>query len=120
LLIALIFIAGQIYFIRNLYQLGNSIGLKSTHPYFVFISTQSDRMLIIASITSVVTLLIISFASLFLSHKIAGPIHNLTNWFKRMKSTDEKMTALKFRNGDFFDEIPDVINETLKQKNLIK
>jgi hypothetical protein len=37
-----------------------------------------------------------------------------------MRSSDEKMPALKFRDGDFFDEIPEVINETLKEKNLIK
>jgi hypothetical protein len=120
ILIALIFILGQLYFIRNLLQLGYSIGLPGNHPYFIFISKQSDKVLLISSVSSVLALLVISISSLYLGHHIAGPMYNLSNWFRKLGEQTSKVTPLKFRKGDYFDEIPEIINKALKEKNLIE
>lgn len=53
------------------------------------------------------------FLCIFFSHKIAGPLYKLQ---KHLKSIRENNThgKLYFRNGDYFQELADDVNETFE------
>lgn len=57
--------------------------------------------------------------SIFVSHKIAGPMFKLTRYLQEIRN-GAQITHLSFREGDQFPEVAEEINETLEyltQKN---
>jgi hypothetical protein len=56
---------------------------------------------------------LISFAlTVVISHKVSGPLYRLRMYFTQMK--DDGHTAdLSFRKGDYYSDLPDIINEGL-------
>lgn len=51
---------------------------------------------------------------LIISHKLAGPLVRLRNHFEEIGKTGEPK-PLSFREGDFFSDLPPVINNALKE-----
>ena len=50
--------------------------------------------------------------SIFISHKIAGPLYKLTQHLRNIRDTGE-ISKLTFRDGDNFPEIAEEINKTI-------
>ncbi|MCR9199647.1 MAG: hypothetical protein NXI04_13445 [Planctomycetaceae bacterium] len=48
--------------------------------------------------------------TLTLSNKIAGPIHNLRNTIKAHAEGQQDVRPLRFRKGDFWDDLPEQFN----------
>lgn len=107
-----IFFAAHYYFFWKLRKLGEDIQLDADHIYFRFIEGQSHDLFLIFILCAILTIIIVSVLGLLLSHKIAGPIHRLKTHFSRL-GQGEKAGDLAFRNGDYFLDLPPVINETL-------
>jgi len=59
-----------------------------------------------------VTCLIFGF---YCSHRLGGPIYKTIRYLREYRES-KSVTKLSFRNGDFFHELADEINETLKTK----
>jgi hypothetical protein len=49
--------------------------------------------------------------TLLISHRMAGPINRLNGFFAHIVKTGEFPPEIRFRNGDFFQELPPKINE---------
>lgn len=69
------------------------------------------NLLIILTLWQIGFLAIIFIISIFFSHKIAGPIFKLRSFFKTIQRGKGR-GILKFRKGDYFQEIAVEINKT--------
>lgn len=108
-----IILSGAIVFYRYK-ELGLKAGLKQNHPYFEFISAYLNDTLMTSLIIFILVSIISTFIYLKLSNKIAGPIVRLFNFFKSFDDI-EKQDALRFREDDFFSDLPNSINSTLNR-----
>lgn len=71
-----------------------------------------SMLLIILAAIQFSILGIIFVLSIFMSHKIAGPMYKMTNYLKNIQK-GEKVEVLTFRNGDNFQEVAEQLNSTL-------
>ena len=58
--------------------------------------------------------------TLTLSNRVAGPVHNMRNTIRKLADGETDVRPLKFRKGDFWDDIPDLFNrmtETLRNSS---
>jgi hypothetical protein len=87
---------------------------------FIQLLTEQLRTLLIYMFVSLgVGLVTTATFTLLLSHKMAGPMIRLRNLFSNVSKTGEFPEQLKFRDGDFFQELPPAINQAftiLKKK----
>jgi hypothetical protein len=70
-------------------------------------------------IALVVGVLATGITTLLLSHKMAGPMIRLRNYFGQISKDGDFPETLNFRNGDFFQDLPPMINQAfaaLKRK----
>jgi hypothetical protein len=116
LAVSLINLAGFSYFIFKLHELGLSIGLDSSHPYFKFILRQQQNLWIIYAVSTLCIFIILTIFSLLFSHKIAGPIHGLKVYLGDI-AAGKPPRNFAFRKGDFFTELPELVNKAVKTLN---
>jgi signal transduction histidine kinase len=107
------FFAAHYYFFWKLKKLGQAIALEPDHIYFRFLEGQSEQMFLIFLICSFVAILLVFILGLMLSHKIAGPIHRLKMYMTDM-SQGQELGDLSFRKGDYFLELPPIVNQFVK------
>ena len=116
LALSYVFIAIQVYrSFHELKGLGEQIGLPAGHPYFEFIQFHEHALSVSLYIAGVISCLVSFVLLLVLSHRVAGPIVRLKGYFEAMSREGWK-TRLTFRKGDFFSELPEVINQALEPK----
>lgn len=111
----LVFFSAHRYFFWQLEKMGLDIGLGPQHVYFKFLEVQSQKLFIIFIICSLVTSAAVLFFGLILSHRIAGPIHRLKAYLRDFHKND-KNPPLSFREGDYFGELPGIVNQCLSQE----
>lgn len=100
---------------RNyIHGLGVEAGLDSGHVYFEFIRMQERILVKNLMVAGGVALFFSTFVMLVLSHRLAGPIVRLRNHLVRVNNSKGKPEALSFRSGDFFSELPALVNKALK------
>lgn len=107
-----VFFSAHHYFFWQLERLGLDIGLSGEHVYFKFLEVQSQKLFLIFIICSVLTTTCVLLLGLFLSHRIAGPIHRLKSYLQDFHR-NEKNPPLSFREGDYFGELPAIVNDCL-------
>jgi hypothetical protein len=100
-------------FFGKYYREGINIGLAKQHPFFKFLEDQETYMNKVYLVTSLLVLVITVMAGLILSHRVAGPLHRLKTYLLKAGSAEEPANKLSFRHGDFFQDIPPVVNETI-------
>jgi hypothetical protein len=93
--------------------IGEKLRLKPESSFFKLIGYQEDlmikKMLLVVIACSVITL----FVSFILTHKAVGPIYRLRKFFEEFDP--EKPMPLRFRQGDFFSDLPGKVNNFLKK-----
>lgn len=104
--------------VDHLRQLGESAALAPTHPYFRFLDMHAQSLLSFLGVAFVVAVIVTSLISLVLSHRLAGPIIRLRGYFRELSETGKITHELKFRQGDFFAEVPELVNQALKKVKL--
>lgn len=93
-------------------QQGQEEGAPSVYAHFLdMYFSDTVNYLIVAT---VISLTATSLFTLFLSHRIAGPIYRLVHFFTTAASTASIPETLRFRATDYFQELPPVINQALK------
>lgn len=102
---------------QHLKQLGLDSQMPANHPYFQFLYLQFEGFCYYLVFAFALSVFLTSFATLILSHRLAGPIVRLKGFFGKIASSgqlslQEKVT---FRNGDFFSELPELINTALEK-----
>lgn len=88
-----------------------------------FIATQPDaaeqyaqgraNLLTLLTITELAFIGIVFVISIFLSHKVAGPMYKLQSHLRNIRETGI-IKDVYFRDGDNFTEVADDLNETLQ------
>jgi hypothetical protein len=114
---SIIYLAND-YFFHSYMQRGEALNLPPDHPFFLMIHEQKKFM---TNVFIVVALSISGTAGiwgLFYSHKIAGPLYRLHRYFTQaaMDSAPLK-NKVYFRDGDFFQEVPESINKYIDSMN---
>jgi hypothetical protein len=113
LFIVSIFYTVNWYFFYQLRQNGIKAGIPLESEYFTFIANSSRHFGIFFFSMAFLSVFIIYYFGLRLSHRIAGPI------FKINKTIDEvlknkKTILIHLREDDYFHDHADKINELLK------
>lgn len=54
------------------------------------------------------------FATLILSHRFAGPLIRMRNYFRGLSEGQPATTELSFRDGDYLSDFPPLINRAVK------
>ena len=114
---SIIYLAND-YFFHVYMQKGQLLNLPPDHPYFLMIHEQKRFM------TKVFIAVAFSISSvgvlwgLFYSHKIAGPLYRLQQYFTAAATdSSELKKKIYFRDNDFFQEVPDSINRYIDSVN---
>lgn len=74
------------------------------------IKANRNQLLLFLLIMELAILGIIFVISIFISHKIAGPMYKLKTYLNNIKDGGE-ITPIYFRKGDYFTELADDVNE---------
>lgn len=109
----------SIFYFANLYlfwrfeQTGYSVGIPSGHIFYKFIADQRSLMNTILLIAAPLIIAITCFIGIKLSHRVSGPIYNLTKLLKELNETKE-LKEVRFRKNDYFLELQDEFNKFIK------
>ncbi len=97
---------------------GMAVGLAADHPYFRFVTLQSKVVYQSLGVAFACGLIFSIVLTLLLSQRLVGPIIRLREYFRSVTPGTE-IKPLSFRKGDYFPDLPDVINRALgcKDKN---
>ena len=97
-------------------QIGHQAGLNDDHVYFQFIKMQETTFLRVILAIAFFVGTILTVGGLVVSHKIAGPLYRLQKEFLGMaEKADPSLHKIKFRDGDFFPEVPKAFNELVEK-----
>lgn len=95
---------------------GKQLGLPLDHAYYSLLLSQKRYFLISTLISSFFILIGFSIWSLVMSNQIAGPLYRLGQHLKKLnKHNLHTINELKFRSGDYFQEIPTEVNNLIKR-----
>ncbi|MBU6152911.1 MAG: hypothetical protein KGP28_01290 [Bdellovibrionales bacterium] len=79
---------------------------------FIQLMTEQLRTLIFYMVVAfVVAVLSTAVLTMLISHRMAGPIKRLNGFFSQIEKTGEFPQEIRFRDGDFFQELPPRINQ---------
>lgn len=104
------FVAMNLFFTRMASE-GLDAGLLPDHVFFRYLEEQQALMTRIFLIGAAASVLVILLGGLWLSHRVAGPIHRLVSHMRAGPSD----VPLKFRKDDYFPEIEEAFNEFIKK-----
>lgn len=103
----------------SLEQVRNAISpvpLPATHAYSRLIEMQWSTLFSGLMTVFLVGFILISLASVYLSFRLAGPIYRLRKYFFDISKTGSfPEEELRFRKGDFFSDLPSVVNQAMSQ-----
>ena len=113
------FLGFQFYrVIHNLEKMGLDVNLPANHGYFRFVKYQSGVIFASLVTSLVVGVAVNCFCTLYLSHRLAGPIVRLKGYLKGLVhhdfSTKAPAERLKFRKDDYFSDLPPFLNEAVE------
>lgn len=97
------------------HAMGNLIRLPPDHPYFKLIEFESNGLYSSLMIAFILAILLTSLTTLLISHRLAGPIVRLRGYFAEIAKTGVVKSGLRFREGDFFEDLPSVVNGALEK-----
>lgn len=89
-------------------------GLQPSHGFFHFLSAQKTLILSSALWPLLAGILVNLVVTIWLSDKLVGPIVRLKREFGKMESSGE-IVEVSFRKGDFFSDLPPIVNRALKR-----
>jgi hypothetical protein len=115
--LTIIFLSQQ-YFFHIFISKGVELGLPPEHVFFALLREQQVEMLQIFIGSSLLLSLGIGLWALFYSHRIAGPLYRLQRFFHEAskRTPSEPVRPLAFRENDFFQELPESINQFLASR----
>ena len=101
---------------RQLRESGVQAGISPDHIFFKFIDHQAGMVYVALGAALVMAIVTSGALSLYLSHRLAGPIVRLRNYFTRIEANQGSVPApVSFRKGDFFLDLPPAINGAISE-----
>ncbi|TDJ08940.1 MAG: methyl-accepting chemotaxis protein [Deltaproteobacteria bacterium] len=114
LLTLLVFISSLIYPVA-IYDLMNdtimAVG-KSLPSYAPILEERRKPLLIILFLWEIGFLALVFIISIFFSHKVAGPLHKIRQYFARIMEGKGR-EKLSLRKGDYFQDFAEDVNKTI-------
>ena len=89
-------------------------GLNSENVFYQYLNAQVAYMNMIFFISAIVSTVAAIWGGLYISHRVAGPLHRLTGHLRR--SSLSNVEPLKFRKNDYFPEVQSAFNEFIGKK----
>ncbi|MBY0415325.1 MAG: hypothetical protein K2Q18_14230 [Bdellovibrionales bacterium] len=107
-----------LYFVSEMLTIEPVDGVQISSHLYNFLQENSYRFLGVFVVSAGSFFLFSLLMSLFFSHKIAGPLFRLHMYLINNSKSGEKIPKLTFRQGDFFQEIPEEFNKFAKAKGI--
>ena len=95
---------------NKLSSMGKAAQLPEGHAYFQFLSLHETTILKYLLCAGIIGGIFSTIFNLILTHKISGPIIRLKSHLKEI-AEGKKVESLKFRKGDFFTDLPKLVND---------
>lgn len=95
-----------------LISIGERLNFKSDSGYFKLLDSQKTLLTKNLIFVGLISAFLSSIISIYISHRIVGPIYRLRKYFQDAK-VDGVKTPLKFRDNDYFEDLPKTINDVL-------
>jgi hypothetical protein len=80
-----------------------------------YLAFQASRFHTTILVTYLFAMITSCAMTLVVSYRFAGPLIRLRGYFERLGTGDGKFHELNFRTGDYFSELPPIINDGLKR-----
>lgn len=80
-----------------------------------YMAYESGRFQTTILLTYFFALITSSALTLVVSYRFAGPLVRLRGYFERLGTDNAPFHELSFRSGDYFSELPPIINDGLKR-----
>ncbi len=109
LLNSAVFALTGLAFFQRLVEAGIRLGIAPDAPYFQALMNEKARLILALGLTTFISTCVILGFGIFISHRIAGPIHHLSRYLKEY-SPDRPLPDLKFRKKDFFQDLASDFN----------
>jgi hypothetical protein len=112
---ALLVVRSHIY----LESLVRQTRLPAQNLFSQLLAQQLRSLLVYMGVAVFVGVITMAITALLLSHKMAGPMIRLRNFFTNIAKTGDFPDDLSFRSGDFFQDLPPTVNQAfvaLKKK----
>ena len=97
-------------FFDSFQSISVQFSMPESHPYRQFIMNQQKLLNKFFIIASVVNFVFITIIGMLWSNKIAGPIYRIQQSLRRI-ADGGKIDNITVRKDDFFQELPESINE---------
>jgi hypothetical protein len=110
--VSLVYFLAVAFFFSRFRTQGVALGLAPDHVFFRFLSEQEFYMGIVFFSTTVLMTLGLLYYGLYLSNRIAGPIHHAKEFLQKTRKGEVSRT-LQFREKDYFNGLAEEINQTL-------
>ena len=101
-------------------ELGKMVQLPQDHSFFNLIEFQASTLHSKMIVSFFISIVLSAIMTLVISHRLSGPIVRLKSYFSEIAEKKGLSSQLHFRKGDFFADLPEVINralQSLKSKN---
>lgn len=109
------------YFFETYLKKGEALQLPPDHPFFLMIREQKGFMAKVFLAVSLGISSAVCLWGLFYSHKIAGPLYRLEKYFTNHAIEGKDLNdEIRFREEDFFQEIPASINKYINGRKSIQ
>lgn len=109
------------YFFETYLKKGEALQLPPDHPFFLMIREQKGFMAKVFLAVSLAISSAVCLWGLFYSHKIAGPLYRLEKYFTNHAIEGKDLNEeIRFREEDFFQEIPASINKYIQGRKSLK
>ncbi len=94
-------------------QLGVRLQLSSDSAFFKVMDYHKDKIIFRLGVSAAVCYIFSFILTVIISHKVSGPLFRLKKYFLDLQQNGYK-EKLSFREGDYYGELPDIINEGLE------
>ncbi len=103
----------------KLKQMGINVGLPESHAYYLFLDFHASTLYYNLGIAIAAGFFLSALITLFVSHRLAGPLVRLTNHLTSIVRGERPIRPLSFRKHDFSSELPALFNSAIEsvQKN---
>jgi len=101
----------------HLTSVGVQLNFRPESGYFKLLNSQQDLIYQNLLMVAVIGAFLSGIFLLVVSHRIVGPIYRLQKFLTELQAAKKSggpLPTLKFRQGDYFSELADSINDSLK------
>lgn len=115
IMIGFVNLASVYFFFYKFKEKGIEVGLTPDHEFFTFIGEQEFAMYFLMGGALLIGLITLVFGGFIISHRVAGPLYRLTQHMKGFNQGDHELSKVKFRQGDYFNEIETEFNKLVEK-----